>query len=559
VTNGGRTVDYQPPQEQAVAPRVAAVAGSGARATTELATLLRRRLLFVSLLYSGILGIVTLIVTSSRDRDGLLIQDLRLPAFVITALLALVLWARKTWALRQLRLIELLLFGTLIVFYLIRSHYLLHGTGVLAHAVELVGQDRTFLAHRVTVANNFEVYAQWGLLIIAYGIFIPNRWPRCTLVVALMVLAPLVLRTTAYVTSGMPLDNWASVVGTNGGLSLVMVAAFAIYGAHRIEVLRREASEARKLGQYQLIRRLGSGGMGEVHLAEHVLLRRPCAVKLIRADRAVDGNDLRRFEREVRITATLTHPNTVQIFDYGHAEDGTFYYVMEYLPGLTLEQLVKDGGPLLPARAIHLLRQVCAALREAHAVGLIHRDIKPGNVMVCERGGAHDTAKLLDFGLVIPLGGPESEKLTQEGAITGTPAYMSPEQAGGRGEVDARSDIYSLGALAYFLLTGQPPFSGRSGVGTLAAHLYESPAALTTHRPDVPTDLEAVVIRCLAKGPADRFPDVRSLGEALAACDAARRWTEQDAADWWRLKAHSGRVVDPNRGQGEAGGTNACA
>ena len=186
--------------------------------------------------------------------------------------------------------------------------------------------------------------------------------------------------------------------------------------------------------------------MGEVYLAEHVLLRRPCALKLIRPERAGDPKNLRRFEREVQATATLTHPNTVQVYDYGHTDDGTFYYVMEYLPGLTLEELVKRHGPLPPARAIHFLRQVCGALEEAHAVGLIHRDIKPGNVIVCERGGVHDVAKLLDFGLVLsPVSEADGEKLTQDGAIAGTPAYMSPEQAGGQDDVDARSDIYSLG------------------------------------------------------------------------------------------------------------------
>jgi serine/threonine-protein kinase len=441
----------------------------------------------------------------------------------------------------QLRLMELLLFGTLIVYYLIRSHFLLSSQGIFPLALELVAQEREWLAQRVVAGVNFEVYAPWSMLIIAYGIFIPNRWPRCALVVAFMSLAPLVLRTAAYVTSGMPLDNWLNVIGLNGFMIVLTISAFAIYGAHRIEVLRQEVVQARRLGQYQLVKRLGSGGMGEVYLAEHVLLRRPCAVKLIRADCVGDLNTLRRFEREVQITATLTHPNTVQVFDYGHAEDGAFYYVMEYLPGLTLEQLVKDNGPLPPARAIHLLRQVCGALREAHAVGLIHRDIKPGNVMVCERGGLYDTAKLLDFGLVIPVGaGPESERLTQEGAITGTPAYMSPEQAGGQDELDARSDIYSLGAVAYFLLTGQPPFAGRSAVKILAAHLYESPASLMTQRPDVPPALEAVIARCLGKKPADRFPDVRTLEAALAACDPVARWTEQDATEWWRQHRNSG-------------------
>jgi serine/threonine-protein kinase len=220
----------------------------------------------------------------------------------------------------------------------------------------------------------------------------------------------------------------------------------------------------------------------------------------------------------VQATATLTHPNTVQVYDYGRAEDGTFYYVMEYLPGLTLDDLVKRDGPLSPPRAVHLLRQLCGALREAHAIGLVHRDLKPGNVMVCDRGGVPDTVKLLDFGLVRPAGASGDEKLTQEGTVFGTPAYLSPEQAGGQGEPDARSDVYSLGALAYFLLIGRPPFAGRSGVTLLAAHLYETPAPPSAHRPDVPAGLEAVVLRCLAKSPGERFQSVDELDTALASC-----------------------------------------
>jgi serine/threonine-protein kinase len=209
---------------------------------------------------------------------------------------------------------------------------------------------------------------------------------------------------------------------------------------------------------------------------------------------------------------------------------------MEYLPGLTLEQLVTRYGPLPPARAVHLLRQVCAALREAHAVGLIHRDVKPGNVMVCQRGGLHDTAKLLDFGLVRPPGGAApGEGLTQEGAFAGTPAYGSPEQAGGQEDLGPPSDIYSVGAVAYFALTGRPPFAGRSAVKVLAAHLYEAPEPLRRHRPDVPSDLEGVVLRCLAKRPADRFADAEGLDAALAACAGAGRWTNREAAQWWAL------------------------
>jgi serine/threonine-protein kinase len=313
-----------------------------------------------------------------------------------------------------------------------------------------------------------------------------------------------------------------------------IAAAMAIFGAHRIEVLYEEALRARRLGQYQLRRRLGSGGMGDVYLAEHVLLRRPCALKVIRPDRAGDPRTMLRFEREVQTTATLTHPNTVQIFDYGHAADGTFYYVMEYLDGMSLEALVKRHGPLPPARAVHVLRQVCGALQEAHAVGLIHRDIKPSNILLCQRGGRHDVAKLLDFGLVQAHGLPADAKLTQEGALAGTPAYMSPEQAGAPMDLDTRSDIYSLGAVAYFLLTGQPPFAGRSAVQVLAAHLYETPAPLSTQLSNVPSELEAILLRSMMKAAAERFADVQSLEQAPADWAAAHPWTEAQAAGWWR-------------------------
>jgi serine/threonine-protein kinase len=274
--------------------------------------------------------------------------------------------------------------------------------------------------------------------------------------------------------------------------------------------------------------------MGEVYLAEHVLLRRPCAVKLIRPDRITDANHRRRFEREVQATATLTHPNTVQLFDYGHAEDGTFYYAMEYLPGLNLEELVGRHGPLPPERAVHVLRQVCGALHEAHAAGLIHRDLKPSNIITCRRGGLHDVAKLLDFGLVRSYGAEGgADHLTQEGAIAGTPAYMSPEQADGKKDLGAGSDIYSLGAVAYFLLTGQPPFMRPTPLQTLIAHLRDEAVPPDQLRADVPADLQAVVLRCLEKDPARRFAGARSLDKALAACHAAGLWTEERAAGWW--------------------------
>ncbi|HSQ55950.1 MAG TPA: serine/threonine-protein kinase, partial [Gemmata sp.] len=311
-----------------------------------------------------------------------------------------------------------------------------------------------------------------------------------------------------------------------------------VFASSRIEHYRRQATEARKLGQYVLKERIGAGGMGEVYRAEHILLRRPCAIKTIRPERAGDRDTLRRFEREVQTTATLTHPNTVQVFDYGHTADGTFYYVMEYLPGLTLEEVVRRHGTLPPGRAVHFLRQVCAALGEAHARGLTHRDIKPGNVMICERGGIQDVAKVLDFGLVrMSKDDSDGGTLTRDGAVAGTPAYMSPEQAGGSDGIDPRSDIYSVGAVAYFLLTGKPPFADRSPLKMLAAHLYEAPAGLPS---EVPANLAAVVLRCLAKAPTERWPDVGALDAALAAVSVPP-WSPRDAAAWWDRMARPDR------------------
>jgi serine/threonine-protein kinase len=230
------------------------------------------------------------------------------------------------------------------------------------------------------------------------------------------------------------------------------------------------------------------------------------------------------------------------------------------LEGFTLEQLVKADGPLAPGRTIFLLRQVCRALREAHAVGLIHRDIKPSNIIVCERGGVGDVAKLLDFGLVrTSTTGAEEASLTQEGAITGTPAYMSPEQATAKEGVDARSDIYSMGALAYFLLTGRPPFAGRSPVQVLAAHLYEQPAPPTGPRGDVGTELQNAVLRCLAKDPAERFPDAESLERVLARCLTGASWTEEEATRWWRSRSTRNGNKGTERMDEGPGRTNRCS
>jgi serine/threonine-protein kinase len=318
---------------------------------------------------------------------------------------------------------------------------------------------------------------------------------------------------------------------------MATATAIAVFGSHKIRQLQEKAHEAQRIGQYRLKQILGVGGMGEVYLAEHILLRRPCAIKLIRPDQAGDPRTLMRFEREVQATATLTHGNTIEIFDYGHAEDGTFYYVMEYLRGMNLEELVERHGPLPPERAVHLLRQVCQALREAHGIGLIHRDIKPSNIFACERGQIYDVAKLLDFGLVKTNGmGGDSVKLTRDGGLTGTPDFISPEQALGREQLDARSDIYNVGAVGYFLMTGKLPFDRPSILQLLHAHAYEPFVPAQKFNEAVPADLQQVILCCLQKDPDRRYPNAGTLEKALAACESADRWTTKRAEEWWRQR-----------------------
>jgi serine/threonine-protein kinase len=313
---------------------------------------------------------------------------------------------------------------------------------------------------------------------------------------------------------------------------------FGLYNSYRVHVLQTSAESARQLGQYRLVRQIGSGGMGEVYLAEHAMLRRPCAVKLIHPERAGDAATLARFEREANATAALDHPNAVHIYDYGRAADGTFYCVMEYLPGITLDELITQHGILPPERAIFLLRQLCSVLSSAHSAGLIHRDVKPGNVMVRDSGKQADFVTLLDFGLVLDRAASSPAKLTQDGAILGTPAYMGPEQADGLASLGPPADLYSVGAVGYFVLTGRPPFDCGSALRTLTAVLTQAPEALRSIRPELPTDLDQVILRCLAKEPANRFASVDALDAALADCRGAR-WSHAQAEEWWQEQRSS--------------------
>jgi eukaryotic-like serine/threonine-protein kinase len=388
-----------------------------------------------------------------------------------------------------------------------------------------------------------------AVLILSYGIYVPKNWRRAALVVGPVAVLPFATLFVLYLRhpdamawmgrTGSPTGTTPLALVGFDAMLLLILAAGSASGANTISRLRRQVMEARQLGQYRLGRKLGSGGMGEVYLAEHQLLKRPCALKLIRPGLESGPKALERFEREVRLTATISHPNIVEIYDYGRTEDGTYYYVMEYLRGLSLAELVERHGPLPPGRAVYLLRQVCQALREAHAAGLIHRDIKPSNIFASRRGARGDVAKLFDFGLVLLLTKRGAHPSNGEGRIFGTPLFMSPEQATGELDLDGRSDIYSLGAVAYYLLTGHPPFDGEDGISLLMAHAREPVVAPSQLRAGIPEDLESVVLRCLAKAPADRFPDAERLERALGECACSADWDEDRAAQWWRYAGHA--------------------
>ena len=399
-------------------------------------------------------------------------------------------------------------------------------------------------------------------VLLARAVLLPSTGLR-TLVICLIALAPGAVLATSWritelertVTPGDWL-NHGYVVGRNLALTvfLATLTSQVIYG------LRRQVRQIARVGQYVLREKLGEGGMGVVYRATHALLRRDTAVKLLHPSRVGERN-LARFEREVKLTAQLTHPNTVAVFDYGRTPEGVFYYAMEHLDGADLEQVVAYAGPMNPGRVIWILEQVCRALAEAHGLGLIHRDVKPSNILLCERGHESDVAKIVDFGLVRDLNAPEAARLTQDRALTGTPLYMSPESITVPESLDGRSDLYSLGAVAYFLLCGESLFTGKTVVEVCMAHLHETPVAPSQRKGTAPTELDAVILRCLEKRPEARYANASELREALLACAAARDWSADRASAWWRehrrpLRTHRDAPADATLGSADtlAGG-----
>ncbi len=512
-------------------PKAAIAPARPTRSAEETRLVVQSRLRTLPFIHILIFGMVILVrpLVLGKNPGGIVV-----PFGVAAAILAgiaLLLSARR-FSLGWLRKIELAMTLTLVGLLVAYEGRAIFGPSM--------GID-PLVAERITRNTILLV----SLVMLIDAIYIPKSWRRTAVISSILAMVPLATLSGANLIRAESVA-WLGESRSDGinplavfvvdTIFLLALGAISSFATQTISRLRSEVVEARRFGQYRLGDRIGSGGMGEVFLAEHELLKRPCAVKLIRPEVVLRAGTIERFEREVRINATLSHPNTVEIFDYGRTEDGTYYYVMEYLPGMSLADLVERHGPLPAGRAIHLVRQVALALVEAHEAGLIHRDIKPSNIFAARRGGIDDVAKLLDFGLVRPeasTASSASPQASDEGQILGTPLYMSPEQANGSRTLDARSDIYSLGAVAYFLLTGKPPFDAPTAIEAIIAHARDPVVPPSRLRGEVPDDLDAVILRCLAKDPSDRFPNAESLETALGRCASATSWDKAKARRWW--------------------------
>ncbi len=457
----------------------------------------------------------------------------RLLLVVAYGAIALRLRNEASLTIHQLRRLEIGMLGMLSVWFAADRFYYIHNRAV---AGDVIG---------VLFTLDFAVLV-YVAFITAYAVFIPNTWQRALRVTIPLALLPFGLVGLAYwlhpqdvlvLQEGFTLARLTSL-----GLMLVLALMFAAGGARLIHALREEVLEARQLGQYRLIEKVGAGGIGEVWRAEHRLLPRPAAIKLIRpeilhASSALEADSvLRRFEREVRATSILRSPHTVEIYDFGITHDQVFYYVMELLEGHDLKRMVDRFGPLPEARVIYLLCQVCESLAEAHEQGFVHRDIKPANIYACRLGNCFDYIKVLDFGLVAAVDPGVQETALGEGtAAAGTPAFMAPEAIRRDTFIDFRADLYALGCVAYWLLTGELVFAGNSSSDVARAHLTAEPMAPSRRvGRSLDATVEEVVLACLSKDPSQRPDSANDLAAALSASSAAGGWGNIQARAWWQ-------------------------
>ena len=418
--------------------------------------------------------------------------------------------------------------------------------------IALASIDPHFPSHPISVYLGIPWTCVWVAL---FPVTVPTR-PLHALVggIGATVATHLALLVNVHVAPDV--HSVPSAIWWGMTLSMVLCFGWGALLAKNVYHLGQEVSRERRRGSYHLEELLGQGGMGEVWFARHQMLARPAAVKLIRREVLSGGEEdtvtVRRFEREAQATAGLQSPHSVSLYDFGVSRDGTFYYVMEYLRGIDLQTIVERHGPVDASRAIHWLRHACHSLAEAHAQGLIHRDIKPANLYACHFGLEADFVKILDFGLVKRTASSDARltRLTADTSVAGTPAYIAPEIALGDKDVDARSDLYALGCVAYWLVTGKLPFDRDTPMKMLLAHIHDEPVppSRVAELP-LPDDLEKVILACLTKNPADRPQSAVDLDAQLAACDAAiedaARWTQERAQQWWRI--HHPETLEQHR------------
>jgi serine/threonine-protein kinase len=401
-----------------------------------------------------------------------------------------------------------------------------------------------------------------ALLLFVMAAFLPCRdtqvWLAGLVIVAGIIsytILPALIPELALYWDGVgsPTAFWEKAWRISG---ITMLGLISVLVSRNLYSLQRSAHRAKRLGNYLIEKKLGEGGMGQVYVARHSMICRPTAVKVMTGDEADGASAIARFEREVQLSASLTHPNTITIFDFGRTADDTFYYAMEYLDGLDLQRLVERFGPMPADRAVYLLDQACGSLSEAHDHGIIHRDIKPSNIFVTSRGGLHDFVKVLDFGLAREVKQAADSGLTKTGVVFGTPRYIAPESVYGSHKSDARSDLYNLGGVAYWLLTGTHLFGGSSSLDLIIDHVKTIP-----QRPKevselpIPDELDALVMKCLEKEPEDRFQSAEEVKDALCAVPLEGGWSRRKAREWWDL--HAPEAFDPlscsHEPQGENG------
>ena len=485
-----------------------------------------RRLSWLALIYAGtfFLAFFPAWITHARGWNSLNL-NFYVALISISGAILIAIAARKSWFTHSGLLVAGLCFEVV---------------GAFGIALSEAGGFFQFSADKSVYGVGISWVCTW---IIFFPLVLPSR-PRIALLTSLFAasMGPLAF-LMVWLNSGRPPLPQGVLVShlTIFYLANYICAGMAYIGARIIYRLGTEVARERELGSYRLEARIDQGGMGEVWKANHRMLIRPAAIKIIRPDKlgaAGEGsaNILRRFEREAQATAALQSPHTVELYDFGVNEDGTFYYVMEMLDGLNMDSLVSRFGPVPYGRAAYLLQQVCHSLSEAHQRELIHRDIKPANLFVCRVGLDHDFVKVLDFGLVRRDGRrvEEETRLTTEGLVGGTPAFLPPEMALGNSEIDGRADIYALGCVAYWLLTGELVFRGSTPMEYAMKHVQEEPVSPSSRTElEIPETLEETIMRCLKKDPAERPQSAAALALLLEESAKGNRWSRSAATDWW--------------------------